>query len=152
MQYEKVKDFFADLTKEQLSLSHASNDEQPFDNKPGYFIKPTIIDKPADDSRIATQEPFGPILPLMSWSDEKDVIARANETRMGLGASVWSDDVAEAGRIASKLQAGSVWVNTHLDLHPRAPFGGHKESGIGSENGIYGLKAYTNTQALYLKK
>ncbi|KAL6236246.1 hypothetical protein BDW75DRAFT_250277 [Aspergillus navahoensis] len=150
MQYEKVKGFFADLTKEQLSLTHA--DGEPFDNKPGYFIKPTIIDRPAEDSRIATEEQFGPIVPLLSWSDESDVIARANNTQMGLGASVWANDLDEAARIAAKLQAGSVWVNTHFEGDPRAPFGGHKESGIGTENGLHGLRQWCNLQTLYLKK
>ncbi|KAL4759137.1 aldehyde dehydrogenase family protein [Aspergillus foveolatus] len=150
MQYEKVKGFFADLTKEQLSLTHA--DGKAFDDKPGYFIKPTIIDRPAEDSRIATEEQFGPIVPLLTWNDESEVISRANNTRMGLGASVWSSDLDEAARIASKLQAGSVWVNTHFESDPRAPFGGHKESGIGTENGLHGLRQWCNLQTLYLKK
>ncbi|CBF75857.1 aldehyde dehydrogenase family protein [Aspergillus nidulans FGSC A4] len=150
MQYEKVKGFFADLTKEQLSLTHT--DGKAFDDKPGYFIKPTIIDRPAEDSRIATEEQFGPIVPLLTWNDESEVIARANNTRMGLGASVWSSDLDEAARIAAKLQAGSVWVNTHFESDPRAPFGGHKESGIGTENGLHGLRQWCNLQTLYLKK
>ncbi|KAE8364494.1 aldehyde dehydrogenase domain-containing protein [Aspergillus caelatus] len=151
MQFEKVKQFLSDLTSEQIALSNGTN--QPFDSsKPGFFINPTIVDRPADHSRIAIEEPFGPILPLMSWREENDVVARANKTRMGLGASVWSDNEKQAERIASKLQAGSVWVNTHLELDARAPFGGHKESGLGSELGMAGLEAYTNLQTLHLKK
>ncbi|KAL4749324.1 hypothetical protein BDW72DRAFT_214129 [Aspergillus terricola var. indicus] len=150
MQYEKVKGFFADFTEEQLSLAHPGG--EAFDNKPGYFIKPTIIDRPADDSRIATEEQFGPVVPLLSWSDESDVIARANNTKLGLGASVWSSDLDQAARIAAKLQAGSVWVNTHFEADFRAPFGGHKESGIGTENGLHGLRQWCNLQTLYLKK
>ncbi|KAL2860839.1 aldehyde dehydrogenase family protein [Aspergillus lucknowensis] len=148
MQYEKVKSFFADVTPEQLALTNGGIDT----SKPGYFIRPTIIDRPAEDSRIATEEPFGPILPFLTWSDENDVIERANKTRMGLGASVWSNDLDEASRIAAKLQAGMVWVNAHMEHDPRAPFGGHKESGIGTESGIHGLKAYCNLQSLYLQK
>ena len=94
----------------------------------------------------------GPILPIMPWSDEDDVIARANNTRMGLGASVWSSDLDEAARIAKKLDAGSVWVNSHLQVGPTFSFGGHKESGIGSEWGIGGLKAFCNVQTLLFKK
>lgn len=71
---------------------------------------------------------------------------------MGLGASVWSSDVGTANRLARQLQAGSVWVNAHFEISPLAPFGGHKNSGIGSEYGVNGLKAYTNLQSLYLKK
>ncbi|KAL4941544.1 hypothetical protein BDV06DRAFT_212549 [Aspergillus oleicola] len=151
MQYEKVKGFISELSADQLALSNG--DAKPFDEgKPGYFIRPSIIDRPADDSRIATEEPFGPILPLMTWSDEKDVIARANKTRMGLGASVWSDDLEQASRIGGKLQAGTVWINTHMEPDGRVPFGGHKESGIGTEGGIAGLKGWLNVQTLNMKK
>lgn len=71
---------------------------------------------------------------------------------MGLGASVWSKDLQRAERIARKLEAGNVWVNSHQKLHPRAPFGGHKESGLGVEWGIAGLKSFCNTKTLYLQK
>jgi len=148
MQFDKVKTFFSDIEKEKWNVAVGGKNE----DKPGYFITPTIIDKPADDSRIATEEPFGPIVPLMTWSDESDVIERANNTDMGLGASVWSDDLDEASRIARQLDAGSVWVNTHLELQPDVPFGGHKHSGIGYEWGEGGLKAFCNVQSLYLKK
>lgn len=132
MQYEKVKTFFADIEKEKwnVAVGGISNGEK---EKPGYFINPTIIEKPAEDSRIVTEEPFGPIVPLLEWTDEDDVIARANDSKLGLGASVWSNDMEEAGRIARQLDAGSVWVNTHIELDPHAPFGGHKQSGIGYE-------------------
>ena len=92
---------------------------------------PTIIDMPADDSRIVTEDFFGPVLPLLTWFDEDEVVARANNTLMGLGASIWSDDQEEANRIAEQLEAGSVWINSHVKLGPNAPFGGQKESVIG---------------------
>ncbi|KAL5332493.1 Aldehyde/histidinol dehydrogenase [Aspergillus crustosus] len=149
MQYDKVKTFFAEIPPTQLSLTNGGIINE---NQAGYFIRPTIIDRPSETSKIATEEPFGPILPFLSWSDERDVIARANKTRMGLGASVWSNDLGQAARIAGRLQAGSVWVNSHMEMVPRVPFGGHKESGIGSEGGIQGLKGFTNVQVLYLKK
>lgn len=148
MQYEKVKTFFSDIEKEKWTVAVGGKNE----TKPGYFITPTIIDKPADDSRIATEEPFGPIVPLMTWKDENDVVARANNTLMGLGASVWSNDLEEANRIARQLEAGSVWVNTHLELDANAPFGGHKNSGIGHEWSKSGLLSFCNAQTLYLKK
>jgi acyl-CoA reductase-like NAD-dependent aldehyde dehydrogenase len=71
---------------------------------------------------------------------------------MGLGASVWSNDPAKAGEIGKRLEAGNVWINTHFDLSPLAPFGGHKESGIGTEWGINGLKGFCNVQTLFLNK
>ncbi|KAH7077478.1 aldehyde dehydrogenase [Paraphoma chrysanthemicola] len=148
MQYEKVKTFFSDIDKEYWKVAVGGKNEE----RTGYFITPTIIDNPADNSRIVTEEPFGPIVPLLSWSDENEVISRANNTAMGLGASVWSNDLDEANRIARQLDAGSVWVNTHLELDPNAPFGGHKESGVGYEWGIGGLKSFCNVQTLFLRK
>lgn len=72
----------------------------------GYFITPSIIDNPPEDSRIVQEEPFGPIVPLLKWTDEQDVVDRANATRMGLGASVWSKDLGRAERMARELEAG----------------------------------------------
>ncbi|KPI41522.1 putative aldehyde dehydrogenase [Cyphellophora attinorum] len=149
MQFEKVKTFFSDIEKEKWNVAVGGKND---DSKPGYFIAPTIIDRPAEDSRIVTEEPFGPIVPLLTWKDEDDVVKRANNTKMGLGASVWSKDLDEAARIAKQLDAGSVWVNTHLEVDPHAPFGGHKESGIGYEWSKGGLTAFCNVQSLFLKK
>ncbi|KAI8309646.1 putative aldehyde dehydrogenase FUS7 [Colletotrichum sp. SAR11_240] len=118
----------------------------------GYFITPTIIDRPPEKSRLVVEEPFGPILPLLSWSSEDEVISRANDTSMGLGASVWTNDLKKAAEVAKQIQAGNVWINTHFDLSPLAPFGGHKESGIGTEWGANGLKAFCNNQTLFLNK
>lgn len=148
MQYEKVKGFFADIEKSGQKIAVGGVNEE----KPGYFITPTLIDRPDEKSKLATEEPFGPIVPVMTWNDEEEVIDRANATRMGLGASVWASNIETANRIAKQLEAGSVWVNTHLELDPRAPFGGHKESGLGYEWSTGGLKAYCNAQTLYLKK
>ena len=89
---------------------------------------------------------------MMPWSSEDEVIQMANNTNYGLGASVWSSDLDRAHRIGKQLDAGSVWINTHLELTPNAPFGGHKESGIGFEWGVGGLKAFCNLQMLYMKK
>lgn len=94
----------------------------------------------------------GPIFPILSWSTEEEVIRRANDTRMGLGASVWTTDMTEARRIGEQLDAGSVWINSHTEVSPLYPFGGHKESGLGHEWGLSGMKAFCNVQSLFLKK
>lgn len=125
---------------------------QAGESRNGYFITPAIIDNPPEDSRIVVEEPFGPIVPLLKWSDENDVIDRANALRTGLGASVWSKDVKRAEGMARRLEAGSVWVNSHFDVDPKVPFGGHKESGVGMEWGIEGLKHYTNSRSLWVWK
>ncbi|KAH6887476.1 aldehyde dehydrogenase domain-containing protein [Thelonectria olida] len=148
MQYERVKTFFDDIEKQGWKVAVGGKIEP----SSGYFITPTIIDNPAEDSRIVVEEPFGPIVPLLSWKSEEEVLARANNTTMGLGASVWCNDLKKAGRVAREIQAGTVWVNTHFDLSPMAPFGGHKESGIGTEWGANGLKGFCNVQTLFLNK
>ncbi|KAI9167751.1 aldehyde dehydrogenase [Paramyrothecium foliicola] len=147
-QFERVKTFFSDIDKEGWDVA-VGGKIQPSE---GYFISPTIIDRPPETSRIVVEEPFGPIVPLLSWKDEDEVIARANDTSMGLGASVWTNDLDRAARVARQIQAGNVWVNTHFDLSPMAPFGGHKESGIGTEWGANGLKGFCNVQTLFLNK
>jgi acyl-CoA reductase-like NAD-dependent aldehyde dehydrogenase len=122
------------------------------DSAQGFFAEPAIIDNPPEDSRIVVEEPFAPIVPLLKWSDENNVIDRANGLETGLGASVWSKDLRRAERMARQLSAGSVWVNSHFDVAPNVPFGGHKESGIGMEWGLEGLKNYTNSRSLWVWK
>lgn len=92
------------------------------------------------------------MFPTLKWSDEADVIRRANDTIYGLGASIWTNNPDDAKRIASKLQAGNVWVNEHATLSAKAAFGGHKQSGIGAEWGIEGLKGWCNIQTIYHKR
>ncbi|TKA74899.1 hypothetical protein B0A55_03762 [Friedmanniomyces simplex] len=111
-----------------------------------------FIDNPPEDSRIVVEEPFGPIVPALSWMTEDEVIARANNTRMGLGASVWTKDLDAADSIARQLEVGSVWFDIHFEISPFVPFGGHKESGVGSEWGMSGLKAHCNVQSIFYPK
>lgn len=82
----------------------------------GYFVTPSIIDNPPENSRIVVEEPFGPIVPLLKWTDEDDVIERANASRMGLGASVWSKDLTRAERMARQLEAGTSSCQTLFQL------------------------------------
>ncbi|CEL02152.1 Putative Aldehyde dehydrogenase [Aspergillus calidoustus] len=149
MQYEKAKELFSTITTENLTAALGSASIADSD---GYFIHPTIIDNPPETSRVVQEEPFAPILPVLKWSDEEDVLARANGVETGLGASVWSGDAERARRIADRLEAGSVWINSHFEVSPLAPFGGHKSSGIGSEWGLQGLVQYCNCQTLWIKK
>ncbi|KAL8732280.1 MAG: hypothetical protein Q9166_002852 [cf. Caloplaca sp. 2 TL-2023] len=152
MQYEKVKDIYSQIGQQGWKPALGGEMPEPDPTGKGYFFQPTIIDNPPEDSSIVTEEPFGPILPVLKWRDEDDVIAKANHSKMGLGASVWSKDLERATRMAKQLESGSVWVNSHFDVAPGVPFGGHKWSGIGMEWGLLGLKAYCNPQTLWLKK
>ena len=150
MQYEKVKGYFADSKKNGYKF--ATGKDEIEETSGGYFVQPTIIDNPPNESRIISEEPFGPIVPLQPWSDEAEVIKRANNTNTGLGACVWGKDVARAENIARQLQAGSVFVNSFEKLTPKVFFGGHKESGIGGEAGNLGILAYCNAQCVHTFK
>lgn len=121
-------------------------------NVPGYFIPVTIVDNPPEDSRVVQEEAFGPVLPMLKFKDVEDVVRRANDTIYGLAASIWSSDEAAAADIASQIEAGTIWVNEVQHLTPLATFGGHKQSGLGAENGLEGLLEYTNPQTITLKK
>ncbi|OAG45256.1 hypothetical protein AYO21_00604 [Fonsecaea monophora] len=149
MQFQKAQGFLSNIQKDNL---HVVTGDPTAVEKAGYFIKPTIVDRPYESSQIVQEEPFAPILPILSWTDEAEVIGRANNSKMGLGASVWTRDLEQADRIAGQLEAGSVWINSHMELNPMAPFGGHKQSGIGYEMGTQGLKLYCNTKTIFRPK
>ncbi len=116
--------------------------------KTGYFIHPTIVRDISDDAPLVAEEQFGPILPILQYSDLDDAIARANASPWGLGASVWSSDTSKARDVASRLDSGTIYINTHVDLDPRFPFGGAKASGIGVEFGEEGLEEYTQVKLI----
>lgn len=116
----------------------------------GYFVPVTIVDNPPESSEVVQEEAFGPVLPLLRYDEVDEAIKRANNTPFGLGASVWSNDEARAGDIAAEIEAGTVWINEIQNLSPFATFGGHKQSGLGVENGMEGLLEYTNPQTVSL--
>lgn len=106
----------------------------------GWFYQPTLIDGLDNRARVAQEEIFGPVLVCIPFSDEADVIAQANDTVFGLGAGMWTGDYARAWRVAREIEAGSVWINTYKQSHIATPFGGFKDSGIGREKGLHGLR------------
>ena len=115
----------------------------------GYFYTPTIMAGLTDGSRLVDEEQFGPALPVVAYDDLDDAIERANATHFGLSGSVWGGDLQQAAAVAARLECGTAWVNTHLALAPYQPFGGAKWSGIGVENGPWGLHAFTELQVLH---
>lgn len=119
---------------------------------PGYFYPLTLVTGLKDGDRLVDEEQFGPVLPIVRYSHIEDAIASANRLKVGLGASVWSSDVEAAKQVASRIQAGTVWINQHGMIHPMVPFGGIKGSGYGVEFGIDGLKAVTQPQVISIKK
>lgn len=118
----------------------------------GYFYKPTIVADQSDGDRIVDEEQFGPVLPVIKYTDIEDVIERANRNSQGLGGSVWSNDIEKAQQIAQRLETGSVWINEHGSIQPDAPFGGVKQSGLGVEFGLAGLLEYTSSQTVKIPK
>ena len=118
----------------------------------GYYVPITILDNPPEDARIVAEEQFGPVMPLMKFSSEDEVIARANNSEYGLAGAVWTKDTDAGVRIAEQLETGTVWINEYLHLSPFAPFGGHKQSGFGAEYGEEGLKEFTYPQVITVRK
>ncbi len=119
-------------------------------DRPGYFIAPTIIADVAEGTPLVDEEQFGPVLPLITFTEVDAAVQRANHTRFGLGASVWSANQPRAADIARQLEAGTVWINTHGGSEPEIPFGGFKESGIGRGLGLMGLKSYAEPRVMHL--
>lgn len=147
MQYEKVKNLLDDC--KQQKQRYLLGGELPA--TPGYFIPVTLVDNPPDQSRVVVEEAFGPVLPLLKYKDIDDVVARANDTEYGLAASVWGRDLALAEKVASRLEAGTVWINHAHVFSPDIAFGGHKQSGVGIENSLHGLSEYCNAQTVMRK-
>lgn len=142
-QFDRVMDLIASAQTEGNVIAGGRAE-----NGPGYFIRPTIVRDLSDDARIVREEQFGPILPVLRYDDIEDAIARANASEFGLGASVWSNDGERALAVAKRLEAGTVWINKHLDLSFDLPFRGAKQSGLGTEGGIEGLEEFTQAKVI----
>ncbi|MEC4726713.1 betaine-aldehyde dehydrogenase [Shewanella sp. D64] len=121
------------------------------DNSPnGYFVAPTIFGQCSDEMTLSKEEVFGPVMSLLPFSDENEVIRRANGTRLGLAAGVFTQDITRAHRVIHQMQAGICWINAYGASPAEMPVGGYKMSGIGRENGSETLKAYTQIKAVYV--
>jgi acyl-CoA reductase-like NAD-dependent aldehyde dehydrogenase len=144
-QFERVKGLVAEAI-EQGAVAAAGG--HPIEGD-GYFFEPTILTNLAEGARIVDEEQFGPALPILTYRTVPEAIERANATNYGLGASVWSADPLRAAEVAEQLEAGTVWVNTHMQLSHDAPFTGMKWSGLGSEMGLWSIYAYTDPQTVY---
>ncbi|MDE2619259.1 MAG: aldehyde dehydrogenase family protein [Sphingomonadales bacterium] len=136
-QFERVLDLFEDSRRCGTVLSGGPV------GGPGYFMRPAIVRDLPDDARLVREEQFGPIVPVLAYDDVAGLVERVNATPYGLGGSVWCADPARGIALARQIDSGTVWVNTHLGMPLDVPFGGAKQSGLGRENGIEGLKDLT---------
>jgi len=148
MQYDKVVKLVESAKKAGATI--VCGGKEP--GGAGNFYPITIVTDIADGATLVDEEQFGPVLPIIRYSDVESAIASANRLDAGLGASVWSTDLEKAKAVASRIQAGTVWINQHGAIHPMVPFGGVKGSGWGVEFGVDGLKAVTQPQIISIKK
>lgn len=143
-QFERVTELVEDAKKHGAKVvtggARLGND--------GYFFQPTIVGNISDGVRLVDEEQFGPALPIIPYKDVDDAVRRANGTQYGLSGSVWSSNADAAAEVAAQLECGSAWVNQHLAIAPNLPFGGAKWSGIGVENGTWGLLGFTEIQVV----
>jgi acyl-CoA reductase-like NAD-dependent aldehyde dehydrogenase len=142
MQFEKVKALLEDARKHGTVLEGGTTPGK------GYFIRPTIVRDIEDGVRLVDEEQFGPVLPVIKYSDPEDALARANGLPFGLGGSIWSSNPQRAHEFAKRMDAGTVWINKHVELLPHVPFAGAKQSGMGVEMGEEGLKEFTQLQVI----
>ncbi|MEQ8299487.1 MAG: aldehyde dehydrogenase family protein [Hyphomonas sp.] len=146
-QFEKVLGFIESAKKDGKIIAGGGRQGDK-----GYFIQPTIVRDIADGAKLVDEEQFGPVMPLIKYTDASEAIARANSSIYGLGGSVWATDAERAWSVAEQIESGSVWINKHGDLQPHVPFGGAKLSGVGAELGEEGLNEFTQIQVLNMAK
>jgi acyl-CoA reductase-like NAD-dependent aldehyde dehydrogenase len=146
-QFERVQGFVEDARAHGKIIAGGTPPQGP-----GYFVRPTIVRDIPDDARLVREEQFGPVLPVLRYSDLDDAIARANDSEYGLGATVWGTNLERAYEVASKIHSGTVWINKHLELRPDVPFAGAKQSGHGTELGHEGLEEFTQVRIINMAR
>lgn len=144
-QFERVAAYFAIGTDEGAIVRTGGKRH----GQVGYFVEPTIFTDVSNHMRIAKEEIFGPVTSVLTFRDEDDAVFQGNDNDYGLAAAVWTNDIGKAHRVAHRLKAGTVWINTYLMASHMSPFGGYKQSGIGREMGAASLDAYTQIKSVF---
>jgi len=153
-QYDKVMSYLALGPQEEAEIllggrSHQFEDDTPLNN--GYYVQPTIFDRCTDDMRIVQEEIFGPVMAVLDFEEEQEVIGRANDTPYGLAAGVFTNALQRAHRVINQLQAGICWINNYNVNPVEIPIGGYKQSGIGRENGLVTIEHYSQLKTVYVE-
>ncbi|KXO07289.1 Betaine aldehyde dehydrogenase [Moritella sp. JT01] len=147
---DKVLNFIEIGKSEGAELLTGGHALQPENAPNGYFVAPTIFTQCTDEMTLSKEEIFGPVMSVFTFADEDEVVRRANDTRLGLAAGVFTQDITRAHRVIHQMQAGICWINAYGASPAEMPVGGYKMSGIGRENGSETLKAYTQIKAVYV--
>jgi len=147
-QFDVVKGYVDSTVSEGAELICGGG--KPSELGDGYFMSPTVFLDKQEQARVAREEIFGPVVTVMSWSDVDELVHRANDTPFGLAAGLWTNDLTQAHTIASRIKAGSVWINCWNVVDPASPFGGYKQSGWGREMGKNVIDAYTETKSVFV--
>ena len=149
-QYEKVLGYIESGKSEGATLATGGVPHKNVGDGKGFFIEPTVFTGVKDDMKIYREEVFGPFVVVASFKTEEDAIRMANDTTYGLGSALFTQNIERAHRVASRIEAGMVWINSSNDSDFRVPFGGVKQSGIGRELGEAGLAAYSQTKSVHV--
>jgi aldehyde dehydrogenase (NAD+) len=147
-QLDHISESIKDSIDEGATLLHGGKQPEGFGD--GWYFTPTILDCPNQQVRTVREEMFGPVLSALSFDTEEEAIALANDSRFGLGAGIFTSDVARALRVSDAIHSGIFWVNTYRVISPIAPFGGFKQSGPGRESGIDAINDYTRTKTVWI--
>ncbi|KAH6970843.1 aldehyde dehydrogenase domain-containing protein [Ilyonectria sp. MPI-CAGE-AT-0026] len=146
VQYDKILSYIDEGKSAGARLLHGGSKH----GSEGLFIEPTVFADTTEEMKIVQEEIFGPVVAIAKFSTEAEAIAKANDTSYGLAAALFTEKISKAHKVARKLQAGMVWINSSGDSHFGIPFGGYKSSGIGRELGQYALDAYTQSKAVHV--
>ncbi|KAG6359837.1 hypothetical protein INS49_010890 [Diaporthe citri] len=149
LQYDTVTRVIADAKQRDLRVEAVDADKVPAS---GFWVPATVVVNPPEDALVVQEEQFGPVIPILKWREEDDVLSRANLDNAGLAAAVYAKDLARAESLARRIEAGSVYINTFELPNENAYFSGMKDSGLGGEMGKQGLLSYCYTQSLHFSK
>jgi acyl-CoA reductase-like NAD-dependent aldehyde dehydrogenase len=149
-QLDRITSYIATGTREGAQLVTGGKRALYNNAETGYWIEPTIFDRVQPESTIAQEEIFGPVLAAVRFHDEEEAVDIANRTIYGLAAGIWTRDLKRAHRVAQRLEAGTIWINTYHPLDAASPFGGYKQSGYGRELGAYALDLYTQIKSVWV--
>ncbi|ABM03822.1 betaine aldehyde dehydrogenase [Psychromonas ingrahamii 37] len=147
---QKVLDYITIGKAEGATLLTGGKKLHPENAPDGYFVAPTIFTDCTDEMTLTKEEIFGPVMSVLTFSDEDEVVRRANDTRLGLAAGLFTQDITRAHRVIHQIDAGICWINSFGASPAEMPVGGYKMSGVGRENGSETLKSYTQIKAVYI--